>query len=62
MRKSFTGVIVAALPSSFTIEPPAFHLHAWFPGDDFGNVVTHPVPIGEFDGPHPLFDGSGRLL
>jgi Icc protein len=50
------------LPSSFTIEPPAFHLHAWFPGEDFGRVVTHLVPIGDFDGPHPFFDAAGRLL
>jgi Icc protein len=50
------------LPSSFTIEPPAFHLHAWFPGENFGNVVTHLVPIGDFDGPHPFFDASGKLL
>jgi Icc protein len=50
------------LPSSFTVEPPAFHLHAWFPGENFGHVVTHLVPIGEFDGPHPFFDAAGKLL
>jgi 3',5'-cyclic AMP phosphodiesterase CpdA len=50
------------LPSSFKVEPPAFHLHAWFPGENFGSVVTHWVPIGDFDGPHPFRDGSGRLL
>jgi Icc protein len=49
------------LPPSFTVEPPAFHLHAWFPGDNFGSIVTHWVPIGDVDGPHP-FDASGRLL
>jgi 3',5'-cyclic-AMP phosphodiesterase len=43
------------LPPSLRIEPPAFHLHAWWPGVDFGNVVTHVVPIGTFDGPHPFF-------
>lgn len=47
---------------SFKIEPPAFHLHAWFPGDRFGYVVTHTVPIGEFDGPHPFFGPDGKLL
>ena len=36
---------------SFKVEPPAFHLHTWFPGEGFGNVVTHQVPIGTFDGP-----------
>jgi 3',5'-cyclic-AMP phosphodiesterase len=47
---------------SFRIEPPAFHLHRWFPGTDFGSVVTHEVPIGSFDGPHPFFGPDGRLL
>jgi 3',5'-cyclic-AMP phosphodiesterase len=49
-------------PSSFTVEPPAFHLHAWFPDANFGSVVTHLMPIGDFDGPHSFFDGSGKLL
>lgn len=52
----------AHLPPSFRVEPPAFHLHAWFPGDGFGRVVTHHVPIGNFDGPHPFFSADGRLL
>jgi 3',5'-cyclic AMP phosphodiesterase CpdA len=47
---------------SFKVEPPAFHLHAWFPGEGFGNVVTHQIPIGDFDGPHPFFEPDGRLL
>jgi 3',5'-cyclic-AMP phosphodiesterase len=47
---------------SFRVEPPAFHLHTWFPGDRFGAVVTHQVPIGEFDGPHPFFDVDGKLI
>jgi 3',5'-cyclic AMP phosphodiesterase CpdA len=47
---------------SFKIEPPAFHLHSWFPGESFGNVVTHQVPIGNFDGPHPFFGPDGKLL
>jgi 3',5'-cyclic-AMP phosphodiesterase len=47
---------------SFKVEPPAFHLHAWFPGDGFGHVVTHCVPIGQFDGPHPFFGLDGKLL
>ena len=49
------------LPASFTIEPPAFHLHVWSAGDDFGAVVTHWVPIGDFDGPHRFFDDRGAL-
>jgi 3',5'-cyclic-AMP phosphodiesterase len=51
----------ARLPPSFIIEPPAFHLHVWSPGEDFGAVVTHWVPIGGFDGPHQFF-GAGRTL
>jgi 3',5'-cyclic-AMP phosphodiesterase len=51
----------ARLPPSFTIEPPAFHLHVWSAGDDFGAVVTHWVPIGDFDGPHRFFDDRGTL-
>jgi Icc protein len=47
---------------SFKVEPPAFHLHAWFPGEGFGSVVTHQVPIGNFDGPHPFFGKDGKLL
>jgi Icc protein len=47
---------------SFKVEPPAFHLHSWFPGEGFGRVVTHHVPIGSFDGPHPFFGTDGKLL
>jgi Icc protein len=47
---------------SFKVEPPAFHLHSWFPGEGFGSVVTHHVPIGSFDGPHPFFGPDGKLL
>jgi hypothetical protein len=68
----FSALAEAGLPAicvetrhmrpSFKIEPPAFHLHAWFPGDDFGNAVTHVVPIGGFAGPYPFFRPDGRLL
>lgn len=47
---------------SFKVEPPAFHLHTWFPGESFGSVVTHQIPIGNFDGPHPFFGPDGKLL
>jgi Icc protein len=50
------------LEPSFKVEPPAFHLHVWFPGDGIGHVVTHQVPIGQFDGPHPFFGPDGKLL
>lgn len=53
------------LPPSFTIEPPAFHLHVWMPGEqageEFGTIVTHWIPIGDFDGPHRFFDNQRRL-
>jgi Icc protein len=47
---------------SFKVEPPAFHLHVWFAGEGFGSLVTHHVPIGNFDGPHPFFGPDGKLL
>jgi 3',5'-cyclic-AMP phosphodiesterase len=50
------------LPPSFKIEPPAFHLHVWFSDGRSGNVVTHWVPVGDFDGPHPFFGADGRYL
>ncbi len=50
------------MPASFLIEPPAFHVHAFFDDEDFGRVVTHTVPIGEFDGPFPFSDSEGNFL
>ena len=47
---------------SFKVEPPAFHLHCWYRGEGFGSIVTHQVPIGHFDGPHPFFGSDGKLL
>lgn len=52
----------ARLPPMFLVEPPAFHVHAWFEAVDGGNLVTHTVPIGDFDGPHPFFSPGRRLL
>lgn len=52
----------ARLPPSFTVEPPAFYLHVWTAGEDFGAVVTHWVPIGDFDGPHRFLGDHGTLL
>ena len=51
-----------SLPPSLKVEPPAFHLHAWFAGEGFGDLVTHHVPIGDFPGPFPFFAPDGRLL
>lgn len=47
---------------AFAVEPPAFHLHVWFPGERYGSLVTHQVPVGAFDGPHPFFDADGNLI
>lgn len=51
-----------SLPPSFKIEPPAFCLHVYLPGDGFGTIATHLVPIGAFAGPFPFFAGDGRYL
>ncbi len=50
------------LPASFLIEPPAFHVHVVFDEEGFGRIVTHSVPIGEFDGPYPFSDSEGNFL
>jgi 3',5'-cyclic-AMP phosphodiesterase len=50
------------LPPSFTIEPPAFHLHICLAGEGFGAIATHLVPIGDFGGPYPFFADDGRYL
>lgn len=77
MLTTFAGIPVTLCPApnhavdldlgqlrepSFKVEPGAFHLHTWFPGQDFGQLVTHQVPIGQFDGPHPFFGPDGKLL
>jgi Icc protein len=54
--------LVEARAPSFKVEPPGFHLHAWFDDGAFGTVVSHTVPIGQFDGPHPFFSPDGKLL
>jgi 3',5'-cyclic AMP phosphodiesterase CpdA len=54
--------LAAEHPPSLRIEPPAFHLHAWFADEGLGKLVTHFVPIGDFPGPHPFFDADGQML
>ncbi|GKQ52905.1 phosphodiesterase [Bradyrhizobium sp. Ce-3] len=77
MLTTFAGIPVTLCPApnhavdldlgqlrepSFKVEPAAFHLHTWFRGPEFGQLVTHQVPIGQFDGPHPFFGPDGKLL
>lgn len=45
-------------PATFRMEPPGFLLHWW----NGGSLVTHMVPIGDFDGPFPFFDEKDQLL
>lgn len=55
----------AARPPSFVMEPPGVMLHTWTPGNaasPFGALVSHVSHIGDFEGPHPFFDASGKLL
>lgn len=47
----------AAQPS-FTLEPPMLLLHCLY-GQ---NLLTHCLPIGEFDGPYPFFNADGSLI
>ncbi len=54
--------LAETLPPSLMVEPPGFHLHAWFPDAARGEIVTHFVPIGNFPGPCPFFDAEGRQL
>lgn len=48
------------LGAVFMIEPPAFHVHAWL--GERTVLVTHHVPIGAFDGPHPLVASDGTMI
>lgn len=38
-------------PLAWTLEPPGFHLHVWGGG---GPLLTHVVPVGDFEGPYPF--------
>ncbi|MCT7374113.1 phosphodiesterase [Chelativorans salis] len=47
-----------AAPATFRMEPPGFLLHWW----NAHTLITHLVPVGDFDGPYPFFDETGQLL
>ncbi|MCC7286731.1 MAG: phosphodiesterase [Burkholderiaceae bacterium] len=51
--------LTADAASTFTMEPPAFRIYAWAPGK---GVVSHLMPVGRFDGPHPFHEASGKLI
>ena len=45
-----------AAPSCFVLEPPGFQLHWW--DEAARSLVSHTAFIGEFDGPHPFYEGE----
>jgi 3',5'-cyclic AMP phosphodiesterase CpdA len=70
----FAGTVASTCPSpahqvaldldpdgepGFVMEPPAYKVHAWVPGQ---GLVSHLAHVGAFDGPHPFFEPDGRLI
>lgn len=62
----FAGTVASTAPSpahqvaldlatnatlAWNLEPPGFHLHVWGGG---GPLLTHVVPVGDFEGPYPF--------
>jgi len=45
-------------PSCFTMEPPAYRLHAWSADDGW---LSHTAYVGKFDGPYPFFEAGGLI-
>jgi 3',5'-cyclic AMP phosphodiesterase CpdA len=43
--------LVPGTPLRYVFEPPGFQLHIWSEG---AGLVTHTLPIGDFDGPYPF--------
>lgn len=46
-------------PSAYRLEPPAFQIHAWLPGE---GLVSHLVTVDESPGPYPFFHQDGQLI
>ena len=46
-------------PSAYRLEPPAFQIHAWLPGE---GLVSHLVPVDDYPGPYPFFHQDGQLI
>ena len=47
---------------AFQVETPGLYLHVWTAGTEGGQLVSHGLSIGDFKGPYPFFDASGKLL
>ena len=45
-------------PSAFRLEPPGYMLHYWHDQQ----LVSHTAVLGDWPGPFPFFDASGRLI
>lgn len=45
-------------PSQFCMEPAGYLLHRW----QAGQLLTHTVVLGDYEGPYPFHDASGRLI
>jgi 3',5'-cyclic-AMP phosphodiesterase len=43
---------------AFTVESPGFHLHAWFAGERYGEVVTHFVSLDAPERRQPMIGDS----
>jgi 3',5'-cyclic AMP phosphodiesterase CpdA len=46
-------------PSAFVMEPPAYALHRYAPGD---GVVTHHAYVEAAEGPYPFYEPEGKLI
>ena len=45
-------------PSAFRLEPPGYMLHRW----NAGRLASHVAVLGDWPGPFPFFDASGKLI
>ena len=45
-------------PSAFRLEPPGYMLHRW----QNRQLVSHTAVLGDWPGPFPFFDASGKLI
>ena len=45
-------------PSAFRLEPPGYMLHRW----QDRQLVSHTAVLGDWPGPFPFFDASGKLI